>query len=98
MTTAKKWVPLSSTHPSASTATATRTNGRREYQECWSPATYVDLSLMPVHREEAGDFPEQIGVMARRNHQRTVVYLHLLGIKIRGSFPGRTTTSTTHCT
>lgn len=55
----------------------------REDQACWGPATYVDLSLHPVHREAGGDYPEQIGVMARRNHQQTVVYLHLQDIKIR---------------
>lgn len=56
----------------------------REDQACWSPATYVDLSLHPVHREGADEFPEQVGVMARRNHQRTVVYMHLVDIRIRG--------------
>jgi hypothetical protein len=59
----------------------------REDQACWSPDTYVDLSLHPVHREESGDYPEQIGVMVQRNHERTVVYLHLTDIKIRGPQP-----------
>lgn len=59
----------------------------REDQTCWSPAAYVDLSQMPVHHEESGDYPEQLGVMARRDHQRTVVYLHLQGIKIHGPIP-----------
>lgn len=55
-------------------------------QACWSPSEYVDLSLEPVHVERCGEFPQQIGVMARRwpdapGH----VYVHLQDIEIHGS-------------
>lgn len=59
----------------------------REGQVCWSPGTYVELSLEEVHREESGDFPQGLGVMARRIQQQTVVYLHLRDIKLYGPIP-----------
>jgi hypothetical protein len=57
-----------------------------EDQNCWSPATYVDLSLEPVQVEGKNKFPQQLGVMARRRSDgRRHVYLHLCEIKLHGS-------------
>ncbi len=48
-------------------------------------AEYVSLSLHPVHFEKSGAFPQQLGVMAWRDDQKTVVYLHLQDIRTDGS-------------
>jgi hypothetical protein len=48
----------------------------RDDQVCWSDATYVPLSLEPIHGDEYGDYPQRLGVMARRDHEAAVVYLH----------------------
>jgi hypothetical protein len=53
-----------------------------EDQKCWAPATYVDLELEPVHREEGGEYPHRLGVMVRGTAGESVVYVHLQDIVI----------------
>jgi|SRR5258705_6709993 hypothetical protein len=60
----------------------------REDQVCWSDATYVQLSREPIHGDDYGDYPPRLGVMARRDREAAVVYLHLDDILIRpGAWP-----------
>jgi hypothetical protein len=52
-------------------------------QTCWGPASYVDLSLEEVTRDDYGVYVPRIGVMAyrRRETQAPSVYVHLDGIE-----------------
>jgi hypothetical protein len=51
-------------------------------------ATYVPLSREPIHGDEYGDYPQRLGVMARRDREAAVVFLHLNDILIRpGGWP-----------
>ena len=60
----------------------------REDQVCWSDATFVPSSLERKHGDKYGAYPPRLGVMARRDHEAAVVYLHLNDILIRpGSWP-----------
>src|SRR5258705_13307808 len=60
----------------------------REDQVCWSPATYVPLSRESIHGDKYGDYPQRLGLMARRDQEATVVCLHLNDILIRpGGWP-----------
>ncbi|MDT5092786.1 MAG: hypothetical protein QOH60_2149 [Mycobacterium sp.] len=60
----------------------------RSDQACWSPSEYVSFSLMPVHHEGSDDFPQQIGVMVRREPDTAgAVYLHLNDIKLWDGIP-----------
>lgn len=54
----------------------------REDQTCFSPASYVDLTLQPVTLDAGGVWPERLGVMARRDHASTVVYLHMQDLRV----------------
>ena len=57
-------------------------------QACWSPSDYVALSLERMHVERAGEFPQQIGAMARsRPGEPGHVYVHLYDIQLHGSVP-----------
>lgn len=55
----------------------------RADQTCWGPASYVDLSLGEVTRDEYGVYVPRIGVMAyrRRPTRAPSVYVHLDGIE-----------------
>lgn len=57
-------------------------------QACWSPDEYVGLSLEPVIEEGDTIFPQQIGVMVRREPDTAgAVYLHLSDIPFQGISP-----------
>lgn len=57
-------------------------------QACWSPSEYVTFSLEPVLEEGKTIFPQQIGVMVRREPDTAgAVYLHLNDIPFAGISP-----------
>jgi hypothetical protein len=57
--------------------------GYRGDQTCWGPATYVDLSLEDITRDDHGVYAQRIGAMAYRHwREAPCVYVHLDGIEL----------------
>jgi hypothetical protein len=46
-------------------------------QVCWSEKSSLELSLELVNRYDSEEWPQRLGVSARRDHEGTSVYLHL---------------------